>query len=100
MARGLAVAEAVYRRTCSTGPGKSMLHLQSRLSQQAPWQPCQQHGGSCQQLLGSPTPRGCPGGCSRPTYPSPSSTHRQFTGGRELVFWWLLPCSMCMVAPP
>jgi hypothetical protein len=33
--------------------------------------------------LGSPTPSGCPGGCSRPTYPSPSSTHRQFTGGRE-----------------
>ncbi len=26
---------------------------------------------------------GCPGGCSRPTYSSPSSTHRQFTGGRE-----------------
>ncbi len=25
---------------------------------------------------------GCPWGCSRPTYPSPSSTHRQFTGGR------------------
>jgi hypothetical protein len=34
-------------------------------------------------VLGSPTPSGCPGGCSRPTYPSPSSTHRQFTGGRE-----------------
>jgi hypothetical protein len=36
--------------------------------------------------LGSPTPSDCPGGCSRPTYPSPSSTHRQFTGGRELFF--------------
>jgi hypothetical protein len=36
--------------------------------------------------LGSPTPSGCPGGCSRPTYSSPSSTHRQFTGGREFCF--------------
>jgi hypothetical protein len=39
-----------------------------------------------QRPLGSPTPSGCPWGCSRPTYPSPSSTHRQFTGGREFFF--------------
>jgi hypothetical protein len=31
---------------------------------------------------------GCPWGCSRPTYPSPSSTHRQFTGGREFFFFF------------
>ncbi len=30
---------------------------------------------------------GCPWGCSRPTYPSPSSTHRQFTGGSEFFFF-------------
>jgi hypothetical protein len=42
--------------------------------------------GTAAHCLGSPTPSGCPGGCSRPTYPSPSSTHRQFTGGREFFF--------------
>ncbi len=38
--------------------------------------------------LGTPTLSGCPWGCSRPTYPSPSSNHRQFTGGREFFFFF------------
>jgi hypothetical protein len=68
-----------------------------------PWLPWQQLEGltvrlqttvgvrdqALQPTLGSTTPSGCPGGCSRPTYPSPSSTHRQFTGGREFFFFRL-----------
>ncbi len=45
--------------------------------------------GCCASLRASgqaSTPSGCPWGCSRPTYPSPSSSNRQFTGGREFFF--------------